>query len=143
MKEAIKVGGKASLSKVFTEEDVIQFSSISNDTNPIHLDEKYAAASIFRQRIVHGMLVASLFSALIGVDLPGEGSIYLGQDLRFRAPVFIGEQVTATVEIVAIREDKPIVTLRTTCVNDASQVVIEGEAIVKVSGVGKLPNKSL
>ena len=133
MKKNLKVGDRASLSKVFTEEDVMQFANISADTNPIHLDERFAAASVFGQRIVHGMLTASLFSGLIGVELPGEGAIYLGQSLTFKAPVLIGEQVTASVEIVKIREDKPIVTLRTLCVNNEGQVVVEGEAVVKVT----------
>ncbi len=133
MKKNLKVGDRVSVSKVFTEEDVIQFANISKDTNPIHLDEKFAAASVFGQRIVQGMLSASLFSGLIGVELPGEGTIYLGQSLTFKAPVFIGEQVTASVEIVKIREDKPIVTLRTLCVNNEGQVAVEGEAVVKVT----------
>lgn len=131
MRKDLKVGDKVSLSKVFTEDDVRQFAHVSEDTNPIHLDEEFAAASVFGQRIVHGMLAASLFSGLIGVKLPGEGSIYLGQNLSFKAPIPIGEEVTATVEIVKIREDKPIVTLRTDCVNSEGQVVIEGEAVVK------------
>ena len=131
MKKSLKIGDKASLSRVFTEEDVINFSEISTDTNPIHLDETYASSTIFEKRIVHGMLVASLFSALIGVELPGEGSIYLGQTLSFKAPVLIGDQVTASVEIIEIREDKPIITLRTICINDKGQVLIEGEAVVK------------
>jgi acyl dehydratase len=128
----MKVGDCASLSKVFTEEEVIQFSVISTDTNPIHLDEEYAAASIFGKRVVHGMLVASLFSGLIGVELPGKGSIYLGQSITFKAPVPIGEKVTAKVEIINMREDKPIITLRTTCVNQTGELVVEGEAVVKV-----------
>ncbi len=127
----MKVGDKASLNKVFTEEDVIQYSEISTDTNPVHLDENYASSTIFGKRIVHGMLVASMFSALIGVELPGKGSIYLGQNLIFKAPVYIGDRVTASVEIVGIREDKPIATLRTLCINDEGQVLIEGEAVVK------------
>ena len=131
MKKNMAVGDKASLSKVFTEEDVIKYSEISTDTNPIHLDESYASSTIFGKRIVHGMLVASMFSALIGVELPGEGSIYLGQSLSFKAPVSIGDQVTASVEIVRIRDDKPIVTLRTICINNEGQVLIEGEAVVK------------
>jgi acyl dehydratase len=131
MKKNLKVGDKAFLSKVFTEGDVIKYSEISSDTNPIHLDKSYASFTVFGKRIVHGMLVASMFSALIGVDLPGEGAIYLGQSLNFKAPVSIGDQVTASVEIVRIREDKPIVTLRTICVNNEGQVLIEGEAVVK------------
>ena len=133
MKKDMKVGDQASMSRVFTEQDVIQYAELSSDTNPIHLDESYASSTVFGKRIVHGMLVASMFSAIIGVDLPGEGSIYLGQSLSFKAPVSIGDQVTASVEVVRIRADKPIVTLRTLCINDEGQVLIEGEAIVKVA----------
>ncbi len=133
MKMKLKIGDKASISKIFTEEDVIQFANISTDTNPIHMDDEYAQTSIFGQRIVHGMLVASLFSGLIGIQLPGEGTIYLGQNLNFRAPILIGEQATATVEIVNIREDKPIITLHTLCVNNKGEVAIEGEAVVKIT----------
>lgn len=133
MKKKLKVGDSASLSKVFTEEDVRQYAGLSTDTNPIHLDKDFAAASVFGRRIVHGMLTAGLFSGLIGVELPGEGSIYLGQSLSFKGPVPIGEKVTASVEVVKIREDKPIVTLRTLCVNSEGQVVVDGEAVVKVT----------
>ena len=88
MKKNLKVGDRVSVSKVFTEEDVIQFANISKDTNPIHLDEKFAAASVFGQRIVQGMLSASLFSGLIGVELPGEGTIYFGTKLDFQSARF-------------------------------------------------------
>jgi len=132
MPKTLRVGDMASLSKVFTEEEVAQFAEISTDRNPIHLDKEFAEASVFGQRIVHGMLVASLFSGLLGRKLPGEGTVYLSQSLNFKAPVPIGEQVTASVEVKRIREDKPIVTLRTICVNSEGQVVVEGEAVVKV-----------
>ena len=132
MSNTLRVGDKALLSKAFTEEEVFQFADISGDRNPLHLDKDFGEASIFGQRIVHGMLVASLFSGLIGMKLPGEGSVYLGQSLTFKAPVAIGEQITAFVEIINIREDKPIVTLRTVCVNSEGTVAIEGEAVVKV-----------
>lgn len=127
------IGNSVSVSKVFTAEDVENFAELSNDKNPVHLDEEFARSSIFGQRVVHGMLVASLFSGLLGEQLPGKGTIYLGQTLSFTAPVPIGEEVTASVEIINVREDKPIVTLRTTCVNSSGQVVIEGEANVKTS----------
>ena len=131
----MKVGDNASLSKAFTEEEVFRFAEISTDRNPLHLDRDFGRKSIFGHRIIHGMLVASLFSGLIGMELPGEGSIYLGQSLAFKAPVAIGEQVTASVEIIKIREDKPIVTLRTVCLNAKGEVVIEGEAVVKINGM--------
>lgn len=132
MKNKLKVGDRASLTKVISDEDVRQYAAISNDMNPVHLDDEFAAQSIFGQRIAHGMLVASLFSGLIGMEVPGKGTIYLGQDLKFRAPVPIGTRVTATVEVIKIREDKPIATLRTVCVNEAGEVVIDGEAVVRV-----------
>jgi acyl dehydratase len=119
MSKTMKVGDSASVTKVFTEEEVRQFATISGDTNPIHLDKEFAAASVFGQRVVHGMLT--------------DGAIYLGQSLSFKAPVLLGEAVTASVEIIKIREDKPIVTLRAVCVNSKGQVVIEGESIVKVA----------
>ena len=133
MGKILKVGDKVSLSKAFTEDEVFRFAEISTDMNPLHLDKDFGRESIFGERIVHGMLVASLFSGLIGMELPGEGSIYLGQSLTFKAPVAIGEEVTASVEIIRIRDDKPIVTLRTVCVNSEGMVVIEGEAVVKVN----------
>jgi len=129
----LKVGDKTFLSKAFSEEEVFQFANLSADKNPLHLDKDFGTASIFGQRIVHGMLVASLFSGLIGMELPGPGSIYLGQSLTFKAPVAIHEQVTASVEVINIREDKPIVTLRTVCINSKGVVVIEGEAVVKAA----------
>ena len=133
MGKILKVGDKVSLSKAFTEDEVFRFAEISTDMNPLHLDKDFGRESIFGERIVHGMLVASLFSGLIGMELPGEGSIYLGQSLTFKAPVAIGEEVTASIEIIRIRDDKPIVTLRTVCVNSGGTVVIEGEAVVKVN----------
>jgi len=132
MNKSLNLGDKASLCKAFSEEEVFQFANISTDRNPLHLDSEYGEASIFGQRIVHGMLVASLFSGLIGMTLPGEGSIYLGQNLTFKAPVAIDEKVTASVEIINIREDKAIVTIRTICTNSKGMVVIDGEAVVKV-----------
>lgn len=132
MNKEIFVGNSASISKTFTIKDVEEFSDLSNDKNPVHLDEEFAKSSIFGQRVVHGMLVASLFSGLLGEKLPGKGTIYIGQTLSFTAPVPIGEEVTATVEIVNIREDKPIITLQTICVNSIGQTVIDGEAVVKV-----------
>ncbi len=131
MEKQFKVGDKASLTKIFDENEVKMFADISTDKNPIHLDEDYAKSSVFGQRIVHGMLLASLFSGLIGSKLPGEGSIYLGQSITFKKPVFIDERVTASVEIIHIREDKPIVRLKTICMNSKNEVAVEGEAVVK------------
>ena len=133
MTSSLKVGDTVSITKAFSLDEVARYADIVGDHNPIHLDEDFAAGTIFGQRIVHGMLVASLFSGLIGEQLPGEGSIYLGQNVSFKAPVYIGEQVTATVEIVQIREDKPICTLSTICRNPEGKIVIKGEAVVLYS----------
>ncbi len=127
----LTVGQSASLQKTFTGEDVATFAAISLDTNPIHLDDAYAANSIFGKRIVHGMFTGSLISAVIANQLPGPGTIYLGQDLKFTAPVFLGDTITATVTVTALKPEKKIVTLDTTCVNQNGQTVIAGSAVVK------------
>ena len=127
-----KVGDTAKSVRSFSADDVERFAESSGDRNPIHLDEDFARASMFGERIVHGMLVASLFSGLLGGTLPGEGTIYLSQSLSFKRPVPINAEVTAIVRVIKIREDKPIVTLETTCVDAGGEVVIEGEAVVMV-----------
>lgn len=127
-----QIGQKASLEKVFSDEDVRTFASISLDKNPVHINDEYAANTIFKGRIVHGFLSGSLISAIIGTILPGEGTIYLNQTMNFRRPVRIGEKIKATVEIVGIKEEKNILTLNTYCENVKGDIVIEGSAVVKV-----------
>src|SRR5210317_232431 len=129
----LKVGDKATLSKAFTKSEVEQFAKIPLDDNPIHLERKYAESTVFGQPVVHGILVASLLSGLMGGKFPGHGTIYLGQSLNFKAPVYIDEEVEASVEVVKIREDKPIITLKTLCVKSDGTIAIEGEAVVKVN----------
>jgi acyl dehydratase len=131
MPTTLKVGQQAQVRKRFTSEEVEQFARLSLDKNPIHLDEKAASQSVFGRRVVHGMLVASLFSALLGQHLPGEGTIFLGANIQFKGPVFLDDEVTAFVEITKIREDKPIVTLRTWCLNSKGETVLDGEAVAK------------
>ena len=126
----IKIGDTASLSKFITQEDVEAFAQISNDLNPVHLDDSFAARSRFGKRIAHGMLVGGLISGVIGTKLPGPGTIYLSQTMRFKKPVFFEDTITAHVKVTNIREDKPIITLDTQCINQNNEVVIEGEAIV-------------
>ncbi len=128
----IKPGDQASLSKLITEQDVLQFAEATGDHNPVHLDESFAANTRFKRRIAHGLLVAGLISAVLGTQLPGPGCVYLSQTLQFRAPVYLGDTVTATVEAIKVRDDKPIVTFKTTCVNQDGQTVIEGEAVLLV-----------
>ncbi len=127
-----KVGDTASLDKVITERDIELFGEVSLDTNPVHFDEAYAAKTRFGGRIAHGMISAGLISAVIGTQLPGPGSIYLSQTLKFRAPVRIGDTLTATVTVSAARDDKPIVTLEAVCTTQGGEVVVKGEAVILV-----------
>ena len=126
----IKIGESASMTKTFSDEDVRTFAEISGDRNPIHLDDEYAATTRFGKRLVHGILTSGMISALLGMELPGPGSIYIKQALNFRAPVYIGDTITASVTVTKIRNDKPIVTLETICKNQAGSVVIDGEAVL-------------
>ena len=127
----INLGDTVSVSRIFTERDVIHFSALSDDKNPIHLDAGYAEQSIFAGRIVHGILVASLFSGLIGMRLPGKGSIYLAQNLTFKKPIYLDEEITASVEILSLRRDKQIAELRTVCRNGEGLIAVDGDAVVK------------
>jgi 3-hydroxybutyryl-CoA dehydratase len=128
-----KPGDTASLSRTISVDDIRAFADATGDRNPLHLDEEFAKQTRFGRRIAHGMLSASLISAVIANELPGQGSIYLGQTLQFVAPVFPGDTVTARVTVSAIREDKPILKLETVCANQRNEVVIRGEATVLIS----------
>ena len=125
-----KVGDTASISKTISEADIVAFSEISGDHNPLHLDAEFAARSRFGRRIAHGALVSSLISNVIGNSLPGQGSIYLSSSLKFRAPTFIDDTITATVTISSIREDKPIYVLECVCSNQHGEIVCQGESVV-------------
>jgi 3-hydroxybutyryl-CoA dehydratase len=129
----LSVGDAAEMSKTITDEDVRAFAELTGDRNPVHLDEEYAAGTRFGRRIAHGMLGASLVSAVLANELPGRGTVYLSQTLRFTAPVFLGDTVTARVVVKAVREDKPVVTLETVCTNQRGERVVEGEAVVLAS----------
>ena len=128
----IKVGDTATFTKSFTKEDVMTFAEISGDQNPVHVDADFAATTRFERQIVHGMLTAGLISAVLGTKLPGPGCLYLKQELNFRAPVYFGDTITATVSVTKVREDKPIVTLETSCSNQDGILVIDGTAILMV-----------
>lgn len=125
-----KIGDSHEITKVFSKEDVIAFAKLSMDVNPLHIDPEFAAHSIFKKPIVHGMLTASLFSAVIANHLPGSGSIYIKQDLVFLAPVFHGDSITAHIEISAIDFLKHRLSLTTTCTNQTGKKVLEGSAII-------------
>ena len=127
--EDLEVGMIRTLQKQVTDADIEMFATISTDRNPVHLDEEYARDTIFEGRIAHGMLTASLISAVIGEQLPGHGTVYLGQTLKFMAPVRPGDVVRAEVQVDAIDHARRRVPLATRClVGDT--VVLKGEAVV-------------
>ncbi|EJJ4073681.1 MaoC family dehydratase [Salmonella enterica] len=124
------IGQKACFEKKITESDVLLFSGISGDINPVHINDVVAKESIFGRRVAHGVLVSGLTSAVLGMQLPGEGTIYLGQDNKFRRPVYIGDTVKATCEVIELNTEKNIVRLATTTTNQNNEIVIEGIAVV-------------
>ena len=125
-----QVGQTASMEKTFTAKDIEAYASSTGDRNPIHLDDAYAAKTRFGRRVAHGMFVASMFSMILGTKFPGEGTIYVSQSLKFLKPVFLGDRIKAEVQLVRLQEDKPFATFKTVCVNQRSEVVIDGEALV-------------
>jgi 3-hydroxybutyryl-CoA dehydratase len=133
--ESIKVGDEASLARTITEAHIVNYAGISGDMNPLHVDAEYAAHSMFKERIAHGMLVAGLISAVLGTQLPGPNSIYLGQDLKFMAPVMIGDTITVMVTVTSKRDEKRIIKLRTTVCNQRGEMVIDGNAVLKKVGL--------
>jgi acyl dehydratase len=126
----LRVGDTAEFSKTITDEDVNAFADLTGDYNPVHLDDTYASGTRFGRRIAHGMLTASLISSVLANRLPGEGTVYLSQSLKFVAPVFLNDTVTARVTVTGIREDKPVATLETLCVNQRGEPLVKGEAVV-------------
>lgn len=126
------IGEKAEVSKTISETDVYLFAGISGDFNPVHINRVEAEKSIFRKPIVHGFLVGAIISNVIGMKLPGPGAIYMEQNMEFKKPVYIGDTVTAQVEIVEIiNEEKNILKLSTRVFNQKNEMVIDGNAIVK------------
>ena len=128
--EDLRIGMFEEVGKTITEADIVNYAGLSLDINPIHLNNEYAKYSIFKERIAHGMLTSGLISAVLGTKLPGEGSIYLSQTLKFISPVKIGDTITAKAEIIDINPEKKIITIKTTCINQNKNIVIDGEAKV-------------
>jgi len=129
--EDLSVGQEASLSKTVTEADIAAFAEISGDKNPVHLDAQYAAGTIFKERIAHGMLSAAYISAVFGMKLPGPGAIYISQTLSFNAPVKIGDTVIATVKVVELIPEKKRARFECVCSVNGKPVV-QGEAVLMV-----------
>lgn len=125
-----KIGQKDSFTKTVSDYDVYGFAGISGDLNPAHVNDVWAAGSMFKKRIAHGILVSSFISTVLGQKLPGNGTIYLSQDLKFKKPVYIGDTITAHAEVIEVIEEKNRLVLRTWCVNQDDEIVIEGQAVV-------------
>lgn len=130
----MNVGDKATFTKTIGEEDVILFSKITGDDNPIHLDDNYARKSRFGRRVAHGLISLGLISAVLGKQLPGPGTIYLNQEVKFISPVYPGDPITATVEVMEIRPDKKLAVLKTECHNQNGQPILTGKATVLYDG---------
>ncbi len=128
--EDCRSGQTATFTKTMSETDVYLFAGITGDFNPAHVDEQYASGTKFGRRIAHGILVSGLISTVIGTKLPGPGTIYVSQELRFLAPVYFGDTITATVEVIEIIVERKRLRLRTSCTNQSGVTVIDGEAIV-------------
>jgi 3-hydroxybutyryl-CoA dehydratase len=125
-----KIGTTSEYKKTFSAEDVLMFSKISGDDNPIHLDSKYAEKSIFGKRVVHGVLVTGMISKIFGTQYPGNGTIYLSQNSKFLKPVFVGEEVLAIVTLVEFDDKKNRGVFTTECFNHNNEKVLSGNAII-------------
>lgn len=128
--EDIRVGDTAEFSKTICESDINQFAGLTGDFNPVHIDQSFAEKSVFNGRIAHGMLTGSFISTVLGMKLPGPNSIYLAQNLSFKAPTRIGDTVKAKVEVISKRDDKHIIKLKTQVVNQREELLIDGEAVI-------------
>jgi 3-hydroxybutyryl-CoA dehydratase len=133
--EDLAVGMSASYSKTVTEADVTLFAGVSGDDNPVHINEEFAAETIFKGRIAHGMFSAGLISAVLGTRLPGPGSIYVAQQLKFKAPVRIGDTLTATATVKEVDMERKRVILETMC-SVKGKMVVDGEATMMVDARG-------
>lgn len=126
--EQLTIGQTASLTRTLTEDDLILFAKVSGDTNPVHLDEEYAAGTQFGGRIAHGMWTASIISCALATKLPGPGGIYLGQELSFLRPVMVGDTITVQLEITEINERRKRATVSTNVINQHSKAIVKGKA---------------
>lgn len=126
----INVGDSESFTKTVTETDVYNFAGVSGDYNPAHVNESYAKETMFKGRIAHGMLSAGFISTVLGTLLPGPGSVYMGQELKFVKPVFFNDTITATCTVTEIIEDKKRIILDTICTNQDGEEVLTGSATI-------------
>lgn len=142
--DEIEPGDSVQCEKTLTERDILLFAEVSGDLNPVHLDAEYAAGTLFKQRIAHGMWSGAQISALLGVHLPGPGTIYLGQNLSFRAPVCLGDTIKFELTVSDKREDRKIVTFQCKGSNQHGKTVVTGEAqVIAPTDKVRLPRPSL
>lgn len=128
--DALAVGMAVEIAKAYDEWDIWTFAALTGDINPAHVDPEFAERTVFRGRVAHGMLTASLISAVLGTRLPGSGTIYLSQELKFLRPVRIGDRVTARVEVLELTPAKNLARLKTTCTNQRGELLLDGTALV-------------
>jgi 3-hydroxybutyryl-CoA dehydratase len=126
--DELRVGDSAQISKTITEGDIELFARVTGDFNPLHLDHAYAEKTMFKGRIAHGLLSVGLLSNILGNILPGHGTIYLSQEVKFLAPVRIGDTITARVEVIELIPEKNKAKFRTTCINQDGKMVVDGVA---------------
>jgi 3-hydroxybutyryl-CoA dehydratase len=126
----LSVGDVAEFAKTVSESDIYLYAGVTGDLNPAHVNEAYAKGTFFKTRIAHGMLAAGFISTVMGSSLPGPGTVYVKQALNFLAPVYIGDTITARVEVMEIITEKNRLRLKTVCVNQAGIMVLDGEALV-------------
>jgi 3-hydroxybutyryl-CoA dehydratase len=126
--DELKVGDSAQFSKTITEKDINDFAKVTGDFNPVHLDQGYAEKTIFKGRIAHGLLSVGLLSSILGNILPGYGTIYLSHDVKFLAPVKIGDTITARVEVIELVQEKNRAKFKTICMNQDGKIVVDGIA---------------
>jgi len=124
----LKVGDSAQISKTITESDIYDFAKVTGDFNPVHLDQAYAEKTVFKGRIAHGLFSVGLLSNILGNILPGHGTIYLSQEVKFLAPVRIGDTITARVEVLELIAEKSRAQFKTTCINQEGKIVVDGTA---------------
>lgn len=134
----LKVGDKASIKRSITDQDILKIAEITGDYNPVHINDDFAVATRFKGRIAHGELITGLISAVIGNILPGYGSIFISQSIHFLMPARPNDTITATVEIISIRDDKPIINLSAICTNQNDQIILEGNYVVLKEAIDKM-----
>ena len=125
--EEINVGDSAEITKYMTLDMIKAFAAISEDFNPVHIDADYASKSRYKRQIIHGLMASSLFSGLFGTQLPGEGCVYKSQNIRFKRPIYVGDEVTAKIEVVNVDVNKKVISFTTRCFVNG-KVMIDGES---------------